>query len=785
MLAELTDAELVALVAGADNWHTAAVGRLGIPALRVSDGPNGVRGTAFGGVRSACFPCGEALAATWDVDLVGTVGTHLAAEARAKGAAVVLAPTVNLARTPVGGRNFECYGEDPWLSARVAVAWIGALQAAGIAACVKHFAVNDTEHERMTVSVEVDERTLREVYLRPFEAAVREAGSRCVMSSYNKLDGVHAADHRWLLTEVLRDEWGFAGLVMSDWFGLHSTAAGLRAGLDLEMPGPPIHRGARLAGALEAGEVTRDEVVTSARRVLDLAAWCGWPEPPGPELTRNDPATRAVLRTAAARSLVLCRNDGTLPLQPTELTRVAVVGPLAADGAIHGGGSAQVRAEHRVGPLAGLRAALEPHGVSVVHEPACSIHELLPALPGAGTGFTATWTDRDGRSSGSQTVRRASLLVSDRPRDGSVLTLVGQAELPAGTSTFSLVGTGATRLWIDDALVIDNTDWIPGRVWFGYGSTEVRARLDHPGGTAVVRAELHPTIGPGVTAVQVGWLAPEPPDAFDRAVAAAAAADVAVVVVGTTHEWETEGHDRDSMDLPGRQDELVRAVAAANPRTVVVVNSGSPVTMDWSDDVAALVQAFFPGQEFGDALADVVCGAADASGRLPMTVPYRLADTPAYLDHPGRGGVLRYAEGVFIGHRWYSARSVPSRFPFGHGLSYTTFSWNDISVVGADRAGPAAARLTVVNTGVRAGHEVVQVYVTPPNRWQPRVLAGFTTVDLAPGASAVVTVALDPRATQTWRDTGWVTVPGTNRVEVCRSATDVVATVEVAVTAEP
>ncbi|MFM7534178.1 MAG: beta-glucosidase [Acidimicrobiales bacterium] len=776
LLAEATDPELVSLVAGADNWHTAAVPRLRIPALRVSDGPNGVRGTAFGGVRSACFPCGEALAATWDLELASAVGREMAAEARAKGAAVVLAPTVNLARTPIGGRNFECYGEDPWLSARVAVAWISALQERGIAACVKHFAANDTEHERMTVSVEVDERTLREVYLRPFEAAVREARTRCVMSSYNRLDGIHAADHRWLLTEVLREQWGFDGLVMSDWFGLHSTTEGLRAGLDLEMPGPPIHRGARLAAALAAGEVDRAQVATAAGRVLDLAAWCGWPEPPGPETARNDPGTRTVLRTVAARSMVLCRNDGTLPIDPATLRTVAVVGPLAAAGAIHGGGSAQVRAEHRVGPLAGLQRALEAHGVDVVHEPACTIHEMLPAVPGA--GFTAAWVDRDGRPAGEQVLRRAALLASDRPRDGSVLTISGPIELPAGASTFSLLGTGATRLWIDDALVIDNTDWTLGRAWFGYGSTEARATLDHPGGPASLRAELRPAIGPGVTALHVGWLAPEPANAFDRAVAAARSAAVAVVVVGTTHEWETEGHDRDSMDLPGRQDELVRAVAAANPRTIVVVNAGSPVTMDWADDVAAVVQAFFPGQEFGDALADVLCGVVDASGRLPVTVPHRLSDTPAYLDHPGPGGVLRYSEGVFVGHRWYAARSIPVRFAFGHGLSYTSFSWNEFSATTTE------ATITVTNTGSRAGREVVQVYITPPHRWQARVLAGFVAVDLAPGASSAVTVRLDDRAMQTWRDGDWVRVPGSYRIEACRSAVDIVATVDVVATVD-
>jgi beta-glucosidase len=768
----LTLEEKVALLAGHDLWHIPANDGAGIGELRMSDGPNGVRGISWSGPRSACVPCGSALGATWDPEVVGAVAGVLGREAAARGVQVHLAPTVNLHRTPIGGRNFECFAEDPVLTASLAVAYVRAVQAHRVASCIKHLIANDTEFERNTISSEVDERTLREAYLVPFEDAV-DAGVRSVMSSYNRLNGTYAGEHPWLLTTVLRDEWDFDGVVVSDWLGTHSTAEALAAGLDVEMPGPPAHRGDKLVAAVRAGEATEADVDRAVRRVLALAEWSGRldaAELP-PDDSPEDPATRGILRAAVAASTVLLKNDGILPLGA--LGSVAVVGPNAATPSAHGGGSAAVRPYRIVRPVDALSDRLG----NVRHEPGTSIYKGVPplAMPLLIDSATLEFQTEDGETVATTTADRLRFFwlgtptpeVADRYKVRVSATVRPEVD---GEWTFALTSTGPSRLLVDGRVVVDNSNPERGTAFYGAASTEVSGTATLAAGrTYDVVVEQHKNTNIGVAGLLVGAKPPLADDAFARAVDAAANADVAIVVVGTNDEWETEGSDRSRMSLPLDQDELVAAVAAVNQRTIVVLNTGSPVPMPWLDDVAAVLQVWFGGQELGDGLADVLTGVAEPSGRLPVTFPRRIEDTPAFLSHPGSDGRAPYDEGLFFGHRWYDARDIDVLFPFGHGLGYSTVEYD------AARYVDGHIEVDVTNTGARTTAEVVQVYVSLPDttRRRPvRQLAGFRKVVVEPGVTVTAVVTPHRHHAQSWVGGRWVDEPGRVEYHVGRSSRD-------------
>lgn len=779
LLAQLTLEEKAALTAGADSWRTVPIERLGIGSLKVTDGPNGARGDGVSGARAACFPVGVALGASWDVELLGRVGAALAEEARSKGARVLLGPTVNIQRTPLAGRNFECYSEDPFLTGRLASAFITGLQAGGVGASLKHFVANDSEFERMTISSEVDERTLREIYLRPFEIAVASADPWTIMSSYNRINGTHASEHRWLLTEILRDEWGWPGMVVSDWHAVHETSRTAVSGLDLEMPGPAAHLGPHLATAITAGHVDESELDTSVRRILRLLDRTGRLSPDATaeaedqgERSEDRPEHRALARDAAAAAMVLLRNEGSLlPLAPTPGTTVAVIGPNAEVGRFQGGGSSQVTPHYVVHPLEALRERLEPAGVTVVHEPGCLAYRFIPVTtPG-------TWAENLVGGSPERPVLLeyfASVDLSGDPVDTRWVKNIGGAffgrnidgldpqrfscryqatfvPTTSGVHRVGVSGVGLTRVLVDGVEVADNwTAPVLGRSMFGWGTEEVVGEIDLVAGAPCeVGVEYAHDVDDRAeaTAVRLGLLEPTG-DLLTAAVDAARAADVAIVVVGATPDCESEGYDRADMALVGGQDDLVREIAAANPRTVVVMNTGSPFAMPWIDEVGAVLQVWFGGQEMGNALADVVLGAREPGGRLPHTVPRRIEDVPGWLSYPGEGGQVRYGEGVFVGYRGYDELDRDPLFPFGHGLGYTTFSYDDLAVTGRSD-GTTVAEVTVRNEGSRAGSTVVQVYVDhrrAPVRRPPRELAGFARVTLDPGASARIEVALDDRA---------------------------------------
>jgi beta-glucosidase len=785
LLAELTLDEKAALSAGVDMWSTASVPRLGIPSVQLTDGPNGARGNQPGpaGPTATCVPCGSALGATWDPDLVERVGALVGREARAMGARVLLAPTVNIHRSPLAGRNFECYSEDPLLAGRVAAGYVRGAQSQGVATTVKHFVGNDAEFERYTISSEIDERALREIYLRPFELAVREGGSLGVMTSYNRVNGRWCSEQPELIAGILRDEWGFEGFVVTDWFGVTGTVASAEAGVDLEMPGPARAFGPALAAAVRAGDVADAVVDGQVTRLLTAFERIGVTgaaerEPSGDDQPVDQPEDRVLARRAATESMVLLANDGLLPLDRSALRTLAVIGPNADRAQIMGGGSASLRPRYLVTPLEGLTAALGD-GVRVVHERGCDNHRSTPTLggrstesPSGGVGFDLEYFADP--NPGGDVVHRARTPVlellaleppaPELPRSGwSLRALTRFTPAESGTHVFTLIQAGRARLTVGDRVVIDGFADPPpaGDAFYGMGSVEVEAPVELVAGAAVdVVVEFSALARRGQGALKVGCRAPEPPDLLERAVAAAAEADAAVVIVGTTGEWESEGHDRTSMDLPGAQDELVRRVLDANPATVVVVNAGSPVTMAWAPHAPAVLQIWFGGQEMAGGLADVLLGNAEPAGRLPMTLPERLEHNPSFGNFPGESGRVRYGEGVLVGYRWYEARRLPTRYPFGHGGSYTRFAIGEPTVSAPSTTAAALAAgerpvvtVPVTNTGDRRGAEVVQCYVAsraPRVMRPPKELAGFAKVRLDPGETTTVRIELDGRAFAYW-----------------------------------
>jgi beta-glucosidase len=803
LLGQMTLQEKVSLLAGSDMWHTVAIKRLGIPALKMSDGPNGARGggSLVGGTKAACFPAGISLASTWNTDLVRRIGQALGQETRSKGAHVLLAPTVNIHRSPLNGRNFENYSEDPYLSARMAVAYINGVQSEGVGTSVKHYICNDSEFERNTINSEVDERTLREIYLPPFEAAIREAKSWTIMASYNLVNGVAASENPYLLTEILRDEWGYDGLVVSDWFmSVKSTAPSVNAGLDLEMPGPGVWRGELLSQAVERGEVDEATLDTSVRRLLRLLERAGvFEHPEEPAEQGNDlPEHRALIREAAAEGIVLLKNAGAvLPLQKEKLHSVAIIGPNAKVARIMAGGSAQVNAHYAVTPYDGVVTKLGEQ-IEVGYELGCPNHKQLPQfaldqLLAGVEGNEHGWrTDYfNGRDLAGSPVYTE---ISQQPElmwfgsninpsfDVHNFSMRATARFTpeqTGTYTFSLTSAGLSRLFIDGELLVENwTQQVPGEAYFGMGSTEVRTERDLVAGQEhMLTLEYAKSQDGLIAAVRPGCLPPLPADGIERAVTLASRSDVALIFAGLSGEWESEGFDRPNIDLVGQQDELIARVAAANKQTIVVLNTGSPIAMPWLEQVAAVVEAWFPGQECGNAIADVLFGAVNPSGKLTQTFPVRLEDNPAYINYPGENGKVRYGEGLFVGYRYYEKKKIAPLFPFGFGLSYTTFTYDNLRL-NTNKIGPQETLevlVDVTNTGERAGREIVQMYVRDVQSRLHRPdkeLKGFAKVQLEPGERKTVSLTLGRQALAYYDDLAqaWVAEAGEFEVLVGSSS---------------
>ncbi|SUD48387.1 Thermostable beta-glucosidase B [Nocardia otitidiscaviarum] len=787
LLAKLDLPAKLRLISGAGMFRFAGDPDIGLAEMPVSDGPSGVRGEYWDERDpSVSLPSGTAVAATWDPELLTEIGALIAHEARRKDVYAVLGPTVNLHRSPLGGRHFECFSEDPVLTADMAAAYVRAVQAHGVSACPKHYVANDSETDRFTVDVRVDDRALRELYLYPFERCV-DAGAWMIMDAYNSVHGITMTENP-LLDEPLKGSWGFDGVVVSDWTAVRTTTAAAQ-GTDIAMPGPPMLWGAPLEEAVRRGEVPEAAIDEKVRRILRFAqrvgALHGSPQAT-PEF--DDERAQDLVRRAAAAGMVLVRNDGVLPLAPD--STVALLGPHADLPRFMGGGSATVIPAHTTTPVEGLETVL-----TVRHTPGVRLEEKLIPVPlelvtdpDTGTpGVSLRYLDGDTVIDTQHRTAGNLMLFGDR-KAATATTLEIRARLRADVAGAWQIGVGTlgqARLELDGETALDETITFEGTDPVGailYPPQRAVTRTLAEGQEVDVRITVAaPPAIPGlgvILGLTFGITRPQRPAAeeFAAAVELARTSDVAVVVVGTTEQIESEGFDRTDLRLPGRQDELVAAVAAANPRTVVVVNSGAPVEMPWRGDVAAVLLSWFPGQEFGAALADVLTGAVEPGGRLPTTWPAHMADVPVLSTTPRADGTLPYTEGIHVGYRAWLKSAVAPAYPFGHGLGYTTWSLGDLSVDGR------TATVTVTNTGDREGKQVVQAYlsradsaVDRPVRW----LAGFAAVTVTPGASRTVRIALPQRAFEHWTEAGWATEPGSFTLHVGTSVTDLPLTAEI------
>ncbi|KAF6788168.1 thermostable beta-glucosidase B (glycosyl hydrolase family 3) [Colletotrichum sojae] len=828
ILKSLTLEEKIRLLAGRNFVETGDVPEKGVPAIKTTDGPNGTRGAAIdGSTKAACFPAACSIAATFDRTIARKVGVALAQESKAKGARCLLAPTVCIHRHPLGGRNFESYSEDPFLAGKLASEMIQGCQSLGVSATIKHFVANEQETSRTTVDETISERALREIYLRPFEIAVKEAKPWAIMSAYNLINGVHCDSNDWLLKEVLRGEWGWEGLVMSDWGGTNSVADGIKAGMDIEMPGPPrIRKPAAVLAAVERGEVTED---TIDERVLTILEWTeklnGFRDPTiTVEKAIDRPEHRALIRDAGARGVVLLKNEnGILPLTKDKVRgkKIALIG-YAKDGLAHGGGSASVNAHYRLPPWDALHTAL---GEDVTFTYAKGAHKerLLPPVAPDGRvgsivgldgkpGFSRLFYDFHGKEGDEPVSTLHSFPSSAYSPLGSqesmwkTLDIVGDfTPAETGEHYIACSGIGPTQVWVDDEVVFEqkgNCADPMGALFLA--ANEPRFRHAFEAGRKY-RLRVHskpPTkigleILEGRTGVRMGFALESDHDADLQGEAArvAADADLAIVFTGHDPQWETEGRDQESFHLPCGQDGLIDVVSQANSKTIVVNSTGVAVAMPWLDRISALAQSWFPGQECGNAIADVLTGAVNPEGRLPVSFPAHVEDAPAHGNFPGErdaDGQLRvtYEEGVFVGYRHYDRvdRAVLN-FPFGFGLSYTSFSYEGFAVA---RKGKDAFEVSVdvTNTGALAGGTAVQVYAgraeraedTPAKDTPAKVLVAFDKVRLQSGEKTTVRLEATAKDFASFDEAAreWVVEAGEYNFILGESAAEAVAVVPVA-----
>ncbi len=780
LIQQMTLEEKTTLCYGQSYMELHAVPRLGIPSLRLADGPLGIREG-----EATAFPASIALASTWDVDLLRETGVAFGKEWRNKGRHMVLGPCMNIVRVPHGGRNFETYGEDPFLNSRMAVAMISGIQSQDVMACAKHYACNNQEFDRFTINIQVQERAFREIYLPAFKASVMEAGVWGVMSAYNRLNGPYATANGYLQREILKDEWGFQGFVVSDWGAVHETVGSANAGLDLEMdaasPVGAYWGNSQLLQAVQNGQVAEEVVDDKVRRVLRAIYSSGITEIPGDGPDQEIIEHRELVRRAGASGIVLLKNEGQLlPLNKTATQTIALIGPNYEECRTGGGGSSYVTPYYSVAPLEGIQDAvsgnvtlLEAVGVYQDSTPP-PVHTSWFIPPsGSGNGLQGEYYANTSLA-GSPALTRTDATInfdwgegspgSGIGTDGFSVRWSGSMHVPVtGEYSLGMTNDDGARVYLNGQLLIDD--------WNDHGTELHQVSVQLTAGTNYdVIVEYYENGGSAVAKFSCFRTAA----AFDEAVAAAVAADIAVVFVGLNSAVESEGYDRSTMDIPVEQVDLINAVASANPNTVVVVIAGSQVGMDsWIDNVPCMVQAWYLGQEGGNAIADVLFGDVNPSGKLPFSFIRHWEDHFAHDNYPGNV----YTEGIFVGYRYYDEAGVAPLYPFGFGLSYTTFALSNLVVDSSDFAGEGTISVSVdvANTGTRAGAEVVQVYVQDVAASVPRPvreLKGFAKVSLAPGETKTVEITLTESAFAFYDvpNGRWYTEPGQFIIHVGNSS---------------
>ncbi|PCD22024.1 hypothetical protein AU210_015826 [Fusarium oxysporum f. sp. radicis-cucumerinum] len=785
LIKKLSIPEKIDLLTGLDYWHTRPLPKHGIPSIRLSDGPNGVRGIKFfDGVKAACFPCGTALGATFNTPLLEEAGRKMGEETKLKGAHCLLSPAINMQRAPVGGRGFESIGEDPVLAGLGAAALCRGIESTGVLSTPKHWICNDQEHRRNAVLSIVTERALREIYALPFQLTMRDSDPGAIMTGYNGLNDAYCSENRDILDTLLRKEWGWKGMIMSDWYGTYSTNDAINAGLDLEMPGPSRFRGDLLKFNVATDKVNEHTIDERARPILNFikkAMALGIPEN-APEMTGDTPETAELLRRIGGETLVLLKNDNNvLPLKRDKKT--VVIGPNAKIATYQRGGSAAVPAYYAVTPFDGISQKLES---PPSYAAGAYTHKLLPLLgnvvktASGEQGMTMkAYTQPPGAENrvvvDDRVLSKSEMLLSDYYND-QIKDPLWYAEFEGSFVAeedcefeLGLIVCGSAKLFVNDELVIDNaTEQRQGDAFLGTATVEEKNTITlNKGETYNFRVEFASSpsskLESNNTAVSSGALriggckVIDVKEEIARAAVLAKDADQVIICAGLNADWETEGYDREHMGLPGLLDELISTVAKANPKTVVVNQSGTPVTMPWLDDIAGLVQAWYGGNETGNVIADVLFGDVNPSGKLPLTFPRRLQDNPAFLNFRAESSRILYGEDIYIGYRYYEFADRAVLFPFGHGLSYTSFSFSDVSVTAA-ADGRLIVEVTVKNTGAVRGAEVVQVYVAPGQKARVnrpvKELKGFAKVVLEPGQSERATVEAQTKyAAAYWDET--------------------------------
>ncbi|KAE9389742.1 glycoside hydrolase family 3 protein [Gymnopus androsaceus JB14] len=805
--ADIAELEKIALLGAPNWWNTTPIPRLAIPSIRMSDGPNGVRGSShFASTPAQCLPCATSLASTFDLDLIREAGEFLAAETKIKSSVILLAPTCNIQRSPLGGRAFESFSEDPYLSGRMASAYVDGLQSQGVSATIKHFVANDQEHERTAADSVMSERALREIYLYPFMLAQKLAKPWAFMTSYGRINGIHCSENPRLLQGILRDEWKFTGIVMSDWYGTYGVDAALNAGLNLEMPGPPRWRTPILVNhVLSAQKLlpsTIDERVTTLLTYIQQQTRRN-PEVvygDGKERTRDSPEIRQFCRKLAAQGIVLLQNrNDILPLRANRVRKLAIVGPNAKASVISGGGSAALKASYIITPYQGIKDGAFTD-LQISYTLGCYAHKYLPTLedylttPSGEPGWLATFYGH--KENGELTSPIAEFVLNDTrvklndflpaglTKDWT-LKMTGKLTVDkTGPFELGLTVAGRAKLWINSKLTIDNwTKQTPGDFFYGQGTIEEKATVQLEANQAVdVLVEYTNSYPPpdkddeGTTVPNAqpalmrglrlgGCESIDADKAIEDAVKLAEDSDAVVFIGGLTPEWESEGFDRPSLDLPGRQAEVITRLASANPNTIVCIQAGSATAMPWKDEVAGIVQAWYSGNESGNAIADVLFGKINPAGKLPLTFPKRIQDIAAYPNLRSEQGKIHYSEDVM------------PLFYFGHGLSFTKFELSDIKTTQSDTDIEVSAR--VQNTGSVAGSEVIQLYVAYPDKGithPPLQLKAFGKVhDLAAGDSAVANLKLDKWSFAYWdeRKNQWKVEAGRYVLHIGFSCKDV------------
>ena len=793
LIKDLTLEEKIELLSGFDAWQTNKIDRLGIPSIKMSDGPNGVRGDGNSGKSSACFPCAISIGSSWNLNLIKTLGEELASEAQLKDVDVLLGPTINIHRHPLGGRHFECFSEDPFLTGKIAIEYVKGVQSKNIAACLKHFVGNDTEFERYTVSSNIDERTLREIYLLPFEMAIKEANAKVVMSAYNKLNNIYCSSHENLLIEILKDEWGFDGYVVSDWGAARDTVENAIGGLDLEMPGPAKSWGKNLLTAVNDKAVSENLINDKVKRILNVASFCKRFENPirKPERDNDSKLKRKLLKDAAQEGMVLLKNDGILPLKK-DIKSIGIIGPNAEKAQIIGGGSATLVPYHESHPVSSFQNNFSEKTI-VKSAKGCHTYRYLPEINKSLTkenGFLVEYfnvTDNSNDFISSKVLRGSKFWIFE----GFAKDIIGTEDRPdifvkfsctyvpdiSGEHAFEIFAIGKSKLLINNEEIIDNwTDPLPGDAFFAHGSSPKRG-ASYLEKDKSYQIEIQYKFEGNFPAIYIGCQPPDKIDLLDEALNIAKEVDEVILLVGTNSDWETEGNDRVDFNLPGEQNTLIEKVLEINPNAIIVLNTGSPVDMPWVNKAKSILQSWYAGQEYGDALFEILTGLVNPSGKLPTTFPKHIKDTPAYSCYPGENLQMSYDEKLLIGYKWYDRKKIEPLFHFGHGLSYTNFEYSNLRISNSDR-NDFTCSFDIKNVGDVSGFEISQCYISFMNcdEDEPiKKLQGFDKTYINSGEIKKIEICLDSKSFSTWdiKNHQWEIKKGVFNILIGSSSNDI------------